>query len=257
MGSVVVAYSGGVDSAYLLSVAHDRLGVRALGVTAVSESLPEAELRDAVALAERIGAAHLTLRTHELEDPNYVANAPNRCYFCKRELFTRLTKLARERGFAWVADGFNLDDVGDFRPGQRAGRELGVRSPLREAELTKAELRTLARERGLPVWDKPALACLSSRLPYGTPVTAGALRQIERAESALRRLGFRACRVRHHDSVARLEVDPADFGRVVELRETIVAELRAAGYAYVALDLLGYRSGAMNEVLPMRMVERR
>ena len=259
MGSVVVAYSGGVDSAFLLKVAHDTLGDRALGVIADSESLPRAELDEALELARRIGAQVQTIRTHELEREAYRANAPDRCYHCKTELFEQLVPLAQERGFASVAYGANLDDLRDVRPGARAAREHAVRAPLVEAQLCKQEIRELSRQMDLPTWDKPSFACLSSRIPFGMPVTVEALARIEAAEDVLRALGFRQFRVRHHDTIARLELGQDEMSRLFdsELRDRFVTELKRLGYHYVTLDLAGYRTGSMNEALrriPLRVV---
>lgn len=249
MGSVVVAYSGGVDSAALLRVACEVLGDRAVAVTADSPSLPRAELAEAQALAAAIGARHVLLATDEMSDPAYQANTPDRCYFCKTHLSEAALAFAQANEYQYVVDGNNADDANDYRPGRRAAREHGLRSPLQEAGLTKADVRALARAYGLPNWDKPAAACLSSRIPYGTRVTVELLSQVERAELLLRQLGFRQLRVRHHGPVARLEMDPADFERVLEQREQIQDALRELGFQYVALDLQGYRLGSGNETL--------
>jgi uncharacterized protein len=251
MGSALVAYSGGVDSTLVLRVAHEVLGERALGVTAASESVPAAELAEAEELARRIGARHRVIRTHELANPSYAANPTNRCYFCKTELYTHLIPLARELGIRWVADGANLDDLGDYRPGRKAASQHGVRSPLIEARLAKAEIRTLSKALDLPTWDKPAMPCLSSRIPYGTPVTPEALRMIEAAEAALRRLGFREVRVRHHGTLARIEVPRSEIPRLLapEIADEAVGSILAAGYREVTVDLRGFRSGSLNEAI--------
>ena len=251
MGSVIVAYSGGVDSTYLAIAAHDALGPRALAVTAASPSVAASEMEEAIGLAKRFGFAHKVIETQEMQDSNYLTNPVNRCYFCKTELYSRLTPLAKEAGFAWVANGANMDDLGDYRPGAQAATERSVRSPLVEAGLTKQDIRTLSQERGLPTWDKPAQPCLSSRIPYGTPVTLRALRQIEQGEAYLRTLGLRELRVRHHNNVARLEVTAKDLPVLVQdgVREKLVAHFKKLGYQYVTLDLAGFRSGSLNEVL--------
>jgi pyridinium-3,5-biscarboxylic acid mononucleotide sulfurtransferase len=251
LGSVLVAYSGGVDSGLLLKIAHDTLGDQAVGALASSPAYDEEETAAAIATAAAMGARLERVATHELDDPRYVANAADRCYFCKDELFTHLEPLARRLGVAHIVYGMNADDRGDWRPGQRAARERGVRAPLDEAGMTKADVRAVARHLALAIWDKPAMACYSSRVPYGTPVTVEALSRIGRAERALRGLGFRQVRVRHHEQVARIELDPADFARLLdpETREAVVAGVRGAGYSYVALDLVGYRTGSLNEAL--------
>ncbi len=246
--SVVVAFSGGVDSALVLAIATEELGERAYGVTGKSASLATSELAGAVAFAGALGSTHAIVDTHELDNPEYVANPANRCYFCKDELYGKLAEIARERGANVVVDGFNLDDEGDYRPGRKAAGEHGVRSPLAECGFTKADVRALARERGLDVWEKPALACLSSRFPFGTSITLDLLRQVEAAESAVHGAGIASCRVRHHGDVARIEVPIADIATLASpgVREAIVAGVRAAGYRYVSLDLGGYVSGNVN-----------
>ena len=253
IGPVIVAYSGGVDSAYLACVAGEMLGDRALAVTADSASYPERHRRLAVQIARQFGLRHEIIHTNELERPDYRANPVNRCYYCKHELYTHLAKIAADRQ-AVVVDGNNADDRGDYRPGRQAAREFGVRSPLDEADLGKDEIRELSRRAGLPTWDEPASACLSSRIPYHTEVTDEKLRMIERAEEALRALGFRVCRVRHHDELARLEIGRDEMARALEpeVGAAIVREIKAIGYRYVSLDLQGYRTGSLNEGLLLR-----
>lgn len=250
IGGCVIGFSGGVDSTFLFAVAAEVLGERVLAVTATSETYPERELREAEALAARIGGRHRVIVSEELDVPGFSENPKNRCYFCKRELFGKLRRIAEAEGLPHVLDGNNADDRGDYRPGRQAARELGVRSPLDEAELTKEEIRALSKAMDLPTWDKPAFACLSSRFPYGVTITREKLTQVGRAEEALRDLGLRVLRVRHHGDVARLELGPAEFVRVANgLRGEVLRRVKAEGYAYVALDLQGYRTGAMNEVL--------
>ncbi len=244
MGSVLVALSGGVDSAYLAWAAHRAVGDRALAVTGVSPSLPEAQ-RDVVAeIVERFGLRHEWIDTHEMDREGYVRNAPDRCYFCKTELYTLLERAAAERGIAAVVDGTNLDDLGDTRPGRVAAAEHGVTSPLLDCGIGKRTVRELARRAGLPVWDAPASACLASRIPHGTPVTIGRLGRDKRGEAALRALGFRQLRVRNHDEVARVEISTDELARALdpEMAARIVAALKPAGFRHVALDLEGYRS---------------
>jgi uncharacterized protein len=234
-----------------LKVAYDVLGDQALGVTGVSPSVPPGEVKEAQDLAQRIGVPFLLVNTDEMQDENYVSNPANRCYFCKTELFSHLLAIAEERGIAVVADGFNADDVGDWRPGMKAARERGVRSPLKEAELAKADIRDLSRRFGLPTWDKPAMACLSSRIPYGQRVTVDKLSRIDAAEQELRRLGFRILRVRHYEDRASVEVGPDELARALELEPRIVERLKAAGFQDVVVDPNGYRSGSLNEALKL------
>lgn len=259
MGGVVIGMSGGVDSVVLARVAADVLGPRALAVTADSPSLPRRELREAVEQARLAGITHLVIATAEVSDPRYAANPNNRCYFCKSELFTQLRALADERGLGWVAYGENVDDLGDHRPGAQAAAERGVRAPLKEAGLAKADIRALAKQYGLPVWDKPAFACLGSRFPYGTEITPAKLAQVEAAEEVLWELGLRQFRVRHHDDLARIEVDPDDMPLLVAHAAAVVRQVRAtAGFHHVTLDLAGYRRGSMNEAagLPIALEPR-
>jgi uncharacterized protein len=250
-GSVVVAFSGGVDSSYLAYIATQVLGDRALCVTGHSASLAEHQSAEAEKLVERFGFHHEVIETEELLDSRYQANAPSRCYFCKTELYGKLLPLARERNYAVVVDGSTTDDLSDYRPGRAAANEHDVRSPLIEVELSKREVRQLSRRAGLPTWDKPASPCLSSRIAYGTTVTIERLTTVDRGEEIVRSLGFREFRVRHHDELVRLEIAPAELERA--LRREVVDELaqrfRALGFRYVTLDLHGYRTGAMNEVL--------
>jgi pyridinium-3,5-biscarboxylic acid mononucleotide sulfurtransferase len=249
MESVLIAYSGGVDSALLLKVAHDVLGERALGVIASSPAYAQEETDDAIAVARQMDLPLVTIETHELEDERYVENNVNRCYFCKTELFSHLEPLAKERQLRYIAYGVNTDDDGDFRPGQRAAREFHVRGPLKEAGMGKREIRAVARMLGVPVWDKPAMACFSSRIPYGHRVDVASLQMVYKAEKLLRQLGFHQLRVRHHDTIARIEVERSEIARLMEedMSRVVTDGLRQIGYTYVTVDLMGYRTGSMNE----------
>jgi pyridinium-3,5-biscarboxylic acid mononucleotide sulfurtransferase len=251
MGSCIVAFSGGVDSAYLALIAHRELGGAALAVTAESPSYPSHQRRIAVDLVTRYCFRHEFLASDEMADANYVANPSNRCYFCKHELYTKLQKMAEARGFRHVVDGNNLDDTGDYRPGRQAGSELQIRSPLIEAELTKSEIRELSRRLGLPTWDQPASACLSSRIPYGSSVTVEKLRMIDQGEEIMRTLGFSQTRVRHHSDMARIEIAPEELPKVLtlEMFERLSHEFKSLGFRFVAVDVDGYRTGALNEGL--------
>lgn len=262
--SLLIAFSGGADSAYLAWEATSVLGPSALCITADSPSYPDHHRQLALRIARDFGFRHEIIHTSELERREYRANPTNRCYYCKHELYTTLTRIGAERGIAVIADGSNADDRGDYRPGRQAAREFGVRSPLDEAGLTKQEIRELSRRAGLPTWDEPASACLSSRIPYHSEVTAEKLRTIERAEAAVRAMGFRVCRVRHHDlngggrstALARLEIGRDELPRALEaeISERLVRELRAIGYQHVTIDLQGYRMGSLNEGVPLRVV---
>lgn len=252
LGRAAIGFSGGVDSTLLLRAALDTLGAEnVLAVIADTPSLPRSEYEEALRLAGNMGVTPLVIQPNELDDPNYAANPPNRCYFCKRRLFSAIAEAAEKNGFTAVLDGNNADDTGDYRPGRRAALELGVQSPLMNVGLTKAEIRALSARAGLPTAVKPAMACLASRVPYGTRVTVEVLGQIERAEKAVRAAGFAQCRVRHHGDVARIEVPAADLSRLAAepARTAVVQGLKAAGYGYVTVDLQGYRTGSLNEAL--------
>jgi pyridinium-3,5-biscarboxylic acid mononucleotide sulfurtransferase len=251
MGRVLVAFSGGVDSTFLARAARDAVGDRAVLVTADSETYPASELDETRRLAALLGMRHLVVQTRELDNPQYALNSPNRCYFCKEELFARLGPIARQHGGAVMVYGANMDDLGDHRPGMDAAKAAGVRAPLIEAEVWKEEIRALSRELGLPTWDKPSFACLSSRFQYGEAITPEKLRRIDAAEAFVRSLGFRQFRVRHHDRLARLELPPEEMGRLFEngRHAAVVKRFREIGYLYVTLDLQGFRSGSANEIL--------
>ncbi|HEY6804295.1 MAG TPA: ATP-dependent sacrificial sulfur transferase LarE [Pyrinomonadaceae bacterium] len=252
LGAVVVAYSGGVDSSYVAYVANSELGPNALCVTGVSASLPAYLSGEVDRVVNEFGFRHEKIQTDELDNPNYQANLGNRCYFCKDELYTKLTELAQSRGIEFIVDGSTTDDLDDYRPGRQAAREHLVRSPLIEVGMSKAEVRELSRQVALPTWDKPASPCLSSRIAYGTTVTIERLKKVDRGEDILREFGFREFRVRHHDTLVRLEIAPAELERVLnkDIIDQLALRFRELGFKYVTLDLQGFRSGSMNEALP-------
>ena len=257
MGSVLVAYSGGVDSTFLAVTAHEVLGNKALAVFAASPVAPPMEKEEAASLAHNIGLRFKIIDSNEMSNPDFVANPPERCYYCKRELYSELKPIAKAEGLKWIADGTNADDLHDFRPGRKASAEAGIRSPLLEAGLTKTEIRQLSHAKSLPTWDRPASPCMASRIPYGIPVTAETLNKIARGEQYLHSLGLRQLRLRHHGDIARIELDPEDMAKIItpEIRQDIVTHLKALGYKYVALDLTGYRIGSLNEVLNLAVRE--
>ncbi len=248
-GSIAIGYSGGVDSTFLAKVATDTLGKKALSVSAISESYPKAEQEEAKQIADDLCLNYIAVRTSETGNPEYLKNAPNRCFYCKDELMTHLVKIKEEYNIAELAIGTVIDDLGDYRPGQSAAKQAGCRFPLVEAEMTKDDVRELSKTMNLKTWNKPAFACLSSRFPYGEEITIEKLAMVEQAEDLLRSYGFKQFRVRHHNNLARIELLPEDFDRLLEHRETIYQCFQEIGYAYIAMDLKGFRSGSMNETL--------
>jgi len=249
MDSIIIGYSGGVDSTFLCKVATDVLGDRALSVAAISESYPQHERDEAEAFVKELGLNYRTVHTSELDNPEYRKNASNRCYFCKEELITHLNKVKAETGFQSVAIGTNFDDLGDYRPGQEAAKKGGACFPMVEAELTKDDIRYLSKKLNIPSWDKPSFACLSSRFPYGEEISKEKLEMVDKAEAIVRQFGFGQFRVRHHKDMARIEVLPDEMQKVLENREQLVQQLKDLGYTYVSMDLMGYRTGSMNEAL--------
>lgn len=250
-GSAAIAFSGGVDSTFLVKVAHDVLGDKMMAITATSSTYPERELKEAIQYAKNMGVKHLIISSEELDIEGFASNPKNRCYYCKKELFGKIHSIAKENSLAYLFDGSNLDDTGDYRPGMQAAKELGVISPLKEAKLTKEDVRILSRELNLPTWDKPSFACLSSRFPYGNKITASKLKMVEAAEQYLLDMGIRQVRVRHHEEIARIEVSPEEREKFFDhkVMDRIGETFKKLGFTYVTLDILGYRTGSMNEVL--------
>jgi uncharacterized protein len=259
MKKVLVAFSGGVDSTFLLKVAKDVLGRNVLAITAESETYPQTEIEEAKKIAKKMNVCHMVIHTKELVNPDFVKNPPQRCYFCKIELFSKLKEIAEAEDISYVLDGANYDDTDDFRPGAAAAEELGVHSPLKEAKIGKSEIRALSRELKLHTWNKPSLACLSSRFPYYTKIDRKSLKQIGQAEDFLRKLGFSQVRVRHHDQIARIEIEAEEFPKMLDkgIREKIAENFKELGYVYVSLDLAGYRTGSMNEPLPQSVKKKK
>ena len=251
MGGVLVAFSGGVDSTFLLKTAHEVLGKNVLAVIASSETYPQREKEEALSLAQKFNIRYKVIETKELESSDFANNPPQRCYFCKKELFSKLKDIAEAEGIPYILDGSNYEDTADFRPGTKAAEELGIRSPLKEVHLGKSEIRQLSKRSSLPTWNKPSLACLSSRFPYYTRIDANNLKQVSQAEECLRKLGFTQVRVRHHGQIARIEIEPPEFLKITEkkVREAVIKNFKKFGYIYIALDLAGFRSGSMNEPL--------
>ncbi len=251
MGGVLVAFSGGVDSTFLLKTAHEVLGKNVLAVIASSETYPQKEREEAIRLAQKFNIRYKVIETKELESSDFANNPPQRCYFCKKELFSKLKDIAEAEGIPYILDGSNYEDTADFRPGTKAAEELGIRSPLKEVHLGKSEIRQLSKRSSLPTWNKPSLACLSSRFPYYTKIDTKNLKQVSQAEECLRKLGFTQVRVRHHGQIARIEIEPPEFPKITEkkVREAVVKNFKKFGYIYIALDLAGFRSGSMNEPL--------
>ena len=251
MGEVLVAFSGGVDSTFLLKTAHEVLGKNVLAVIASSETYPQREKEEALSLAQKFNIRYKVIETKELESSDFANNPPQRCYFCKKELFSKLKDIAEAEGIPYILDGSNYEDTADFRPGTKAAEELGIRSPLKEVHLGKSEIRQLSKRSSLPTWNKPSLACLSSRFPYYTKIDTKNLKQVAQAEECLRKLGFTQVRVRHHGQIARIEIEPPEFPKITEkkVREAVIKNFKKFGYIYIALDLAGFRSGSMNEPL--------